>query len=93
MSEMFRKVGFSNPNFELDLGDNFSFDKVINMKSMFSSTYIKTLKLNQTSFNSNVDLTDIFIDSPVVKNIYVKTQSDKDLLDSKGFSNINVLVG
>ena len=92
MNSMFYKVGSGNPNFVLDLGDKFDISNVTNMKSMFYYTKAKDIRLNVSSFNESVNLSNIF--DGVSGNVYVKSQADKDLLEAnKGSSSVTVVVG
>ena len=91
MFELFAHTGKSAPNFELNLGNHFDISNVTNMNRTFYANQSKEIYLNYSSFNQNLEAPYLFTQASE-KTVYVKTQMDKNLLDSFGYKNINVVV-
>ena len=92
MYELFAHTGSANPNFKLTLGNKFDISQVTNMNRMFYANKSSEVYLNITSFSSDVINTSYMFTQASKKNVYVKTQTDKDFLDSLGYTNITVII-
>jgi len=91
MKGMFKKMGKSNS--KLEMGNKFNISNVTNMDEMFYGSKLKDIYLNKSNLNSSVSVTDMFKEININTNVYVKSESDKALLEStKDNSYVTIIV-
>jgi hypothetical protein len=95
MSRMFYNTCHSCARFNFKMGTVFDISNVTDMTYMFNNNGATDICLNKSSFNDGIDLSNVFAfsDKTVDTTVYVRTQADKELLDTKKVNaKVNVVV-